>query len=192
MANIPESEKITPALLDALRRGDQQAFEAVYLRYVASLGEFLSALVRSSEVGSELTQDVFVTLWERRENIDPDKNISGYLYTIAKNHAFKFLNRRKNTPVREIEQADGVAESLDPPDRAMLAAELGQIVDQAVGRMPAQRRRIFELSRQQGLSNAEIALQLGISKSTVENHITSALKDLREVIGLMVALLFLM
>jgi RNA polymerase sigma-70 factor (ECF subfamily) len=177
-----ESKIITPETLRALKEGNEQAFEAVYLRYVSSVRNFLSALVRSDEAGMELTQESFVALWERRENIDPEKNISGYLHTIAKNNALKFLNRRKNSNVEELSDADdtpnpAVADSL------LVAGEMEILMDIAISEMPTKRRKIFELSRKDGLSNQEIADKLNISKNTVENHVTSALKNLRMVLS---------
>jgi RNA polymerase sigma-70 factor (ECF subfamily) len=178
----PESKPIDSALLSALCAGDQQAFEAVYLRYVSSIRHFLTFLTRSNDIGQEIAQDVFVTLWERRKNIDPQKNISGYLYTIAKNCALKHFNAQKGVSTAELSLVDRLQNAASA-DAELTAWETEQLVEVVVARMPAQRRKIYELSRKEGLSNGEIADRLNISKNTVENHITTALKNLRKVLG---------
>jgi RNA polymerase sigma-70 factor (ECF subfamily) len=187
---VTETKAITTETLEALREGNQEAFEAVYLRYVSSIRGFLSALVRSDEVGYELTQDTFVLLWERRENIDPQGNIGGYLHVMARNTALKYFNKRNSSPISDLSLAEN-AESSISTDQELMLNETNIIIDMAVGNMPAKRREIYELSRKTGLTNQEIAERLHISKNTVENHVTSALKDIRKVVGLFAAVLMI-
>ena len=183
-----KDQAITPELLRALNAGNQSAFENIYLHYVDSVQGFLSALTRSGELGKEMTQDVFVTLWEKREQINPNKNISGYIYTIAKNYAFKYWGKKKGV-FQGIDTLTNDIEGDTAPDELLIQKEKEILIEIAVSRMPAQRRKVYELSRKEGLSNKEIAEQLNISKNTVENHITSALKDLREIITLFLVLI---
>ena len=175
-------ENISPMVLHALREGNHLAYEKVYLHHVSSVKKFMTLLTRSEDIAEEITQETFITLWEKRENIDPDKNISGYLYIIAKNFALKHF--RKNKIISDVE----IQEDNDPlmnitPDEILIAKEKEILTEIVIKKMPAQRRKIYELSRKEGLTNSEIAERLNISKNTVENHVTSALKDLREVIS---------
>ena len=181
---------VTPELLQALRSGDQNAFERIYLHYVSSVKNFLTVLTRSGEAGEEITQEVFVTLWEKRDRIDPDKNISAYIYTIAKNYAFKYFNRKKGLLQEDVMSADSL-EAYGSPDEILIQKEKEILIEIAVSQMPPQRRKIYRLSRIEGLSNSEIAEMLNISKNTVENHITSALNDLREVLAMFLLLVLL-
>lgn len=181
---------VSPALLRELNAGNQAAFEKVYLHYVSSVKNFLTALMRSGEIAEEITQEVFVTLWEKRSHVNPDKNVSAYIYTIAKNFAFKYFNRNKIFSSEDVLSAGNV-ESDVTPDSILIQKEKEILVEIAVSQMPPQRRKIYEMSRLQGLTNGEIAERLHISKNTVENHITSALNDLREVLGLFIMLILL-
>ena len=181
---------ISSDVLQALREGEHSAYEEVYSHHVSSVKEFLIMLTRSVEISKEITQEVFITLWEKRENIDSEKNISGYLYIIAKNFALKHFKRNniilgKDFPVKEDVLLDSA------PDEILVAKEKEVITEIAIKRMPAQRRRVYKLSREEGLTNREIAERLNISKNTVENHITSALKDIRNVIALFLLLILL-
>lgn len=167
--------------LEALNKGDHKAYEDIYVHYVSSVKNFLTLLTRSEEAGEEITQEVFVTLWEKREQVDPGKNISGYLYTIAKNYALKYFNKNKQLRSEELTAADN-PDYNGIPDEIYIKKEKELLVEITVAKMPAQRRKIYEMSRREGLSNSEIAERLNISKNTVENHITAALKDIREVV----------
>ena len=180
---VRANHAITSDILRSLRSGDQQAFERVYLYYISSVKKFLTILLRSEELAEEIAQETFVTLWEKRERIDPDKNISAYLYTIAKNYAFKHFRRQKGVGQEESVSAADNMEAYGLPDELLMQREKEILIELTVSRMPPQRKKIYRLSRVDGLTNSEIAEQLHISKNTVENHITSALNDLREAIG---------
>jgi RNA polymerase sigma-70 factor (ECF subfamily) len=143
-----------------------------------SVRNYLTVFTRSKEAGIEIAQDVFVKLWENRESIDHERAISGYLFTIARNCALKYLAAVKKISTEDISRYD-MPEDSASADNLYIAREMELIIDIAVSRMPPQRRKIYELSRNDKLSNAEIAELLKISKNTVENHITTALKDIK-------------
>ncbi len=173
---------ITPDILRSLRSGDQEAFERIYLHYVSPVKKFLNLLLRSEELSEEIAQEAFVTLWEKRDRIDPEKNISAYIYTIAKNYAFKHFRRNKSLMQEDVQSAEKL-EAYGLPDELLIQREKEILIEVTVSRMPPQRKKIYQLSRVDGLTNSEIAEQLNISKNTVENHITSALNDLRQTLA---------
>jgi RNA polymerase sigma-70 factor (ECF subfamily) len=164
-----------------LRDGDHRAFETLYLRYMPAIRNFLIVLTRSNDVGNEIAQDVFVKLWKRLEHVDPDKDIGSYLYKIAKNEAFNYLDKLKRIRTEYFETYEQYEDTGATPDQEYFAREMELIVDIALSRMPPRQRNVFELSRKERMSNTDIAELLQISKSTVENHITTALNDLRKV-----------
>lgn len=181
---------VTPRMLSDLKAGDHAAYESVYLHYVTPVRNFLQVLTRSEDVAKELAQSVFITLWEKREGIDPDRNISGYIYKIARNAALKYFNHLKVVEKYAFAYEDWAGES-PMSDEIIFTREKELLIEIVLNRMPPRRREIFNMSRREMMSNEEIAQRLQISKNTVENHITSALKDLREALAVMV-MLFMM
>jgi RNA polymerase sigma-70 factor (ECF subfamily) len=168
------------ALLENLRDGDTTAFETLYGRYLRPVTNYLTAFTRSTDTGREIAQDVFVRLWERREGIDPDKNIVRYLFTMARNRALDLIEDEKHYASEGVEAQDQREDTLSfAADIEYIAHEAELIIDIAISLMPPQRRKIYELSRKEQMSNTQIAELMGISKNTVENHITTALNDLR-------------
>lgn len=173
---------ITPELLENMRSGNQWAFEKIYLHYAMPVNGFLKTLMRSEELSEEMTQQVFVALWENREKIDPHNNISGYIYTIARNIAFKHFRRQKDKYSGDIASAEAGSDNITPHEE-LIYKEIELLIDIAIGMMPPQRREIFLMSRKSGMTNCEIASKLQISKNTVENQITTALKYLKNIVS---------
>ena len=173
--------------LDALRRGDHEVFREVYLHYASPVNDFLLMLTRSEEEARELTQDIFVAVWEKRTLINPEKSFKGYLYTIARNAAFKLFEQKKvhDRYVKTPTYADVESYSLDDQ---LIAEETAILVDIAIQRMPPQRKKIFEMRRGEGLKSTEIAERLNLSRHTVDNHLAAAKKDLKELLTLFVFL----
>lgn len=175
------NDGITPEMLGKLREGDYEVYNRIFFKYYAPVKNFLSALAGSREDAEEICQEVFANLWTSRSRINPDKNIRAYLYTIARHESYDYL-RKKNILDTSFtnewnEEATGSSEDL------VIAQETELLIRLAVNRMSPQRKKIFEMSRIQGLSNEEIALTLGITKNAVEKHITFALKDIKEVLS---------
>lgn len=180
--NLRGNRMIAREQIEALRAGDHHAFEDIYLHYVTPVKNFLRTLTRSEEDAKGITQNVFMTLWEKRETVDPERNISSFLYTIARNLALKHFEHNKviekyAISVTHWQDADIAA------DEILIGREKELLIEIAISRMPAQRRTVYTMSRIEQLSNDEIAKMLNISKNTVENHLTLALKDLREVLA---------
>jgi len=175
------NNKITAELLIELQKGSHKAFESVFIAYFNKVKFFIKKLIRSEEEAEELTQDLFVRLWTNREVIDPLKAIDALLYTMAKNAAFNYLKHQAihNQYIENYESCD----TSSNVEEIIYANEINLLIDMAISQMPEQRRRIYEMSRKRGLTNEDIARQLQITKKTVENQLSLALKELRAVIS---------
>lgn len=185
----PEKQKIvTPNVVSALCNGDHMAYKKVYMHYRRPVESFVFKLTGSADAVDDIAQEIFMNLWEQRHRLDPDGNIGGYLYRMAKNKALKYLYNNRN---RTKSYADSYAETLTDNREAtdsLEAEELQLLIDIAVFNMPKQRKEIFTLYRK-GMSNEEIAAALNTTTHNVKQHILLARRELRETITFAIALL---
>ena len=166
---------INTAIIKRLSEGDQGAYRIVFEHYYPRVWEFVRRMVKSESLAEDVTQDIFVKIWERREMFGVEiHSFSNYLYVMSRNAAINALRHSgRVTPLAE----DAIL-SIDnhSVEEDYYAREKELIIRLTVCRMPEQRRKIFEMSRYMGMDNQTIAHTLNISKKTVENHLTLALK----------------
>ncbi|MDR2564170.1 MAG: RNA polymerase sigma-70 factor [Prevotellaceae bacterium] len=172
--------------LQKLASGDSKAFRYFFMSYYPKLKAFINHFVCSEAVAEDLSQDIFEKIWINRESVLELKSFNAYVYRMAKNRAINYLKHKAVEgdyvlSYTSFLQNISVEEELD-------AKELELLIQLTVEKMPEQRRRIFTLSRIEGLKNMEIAEKLQLSKRTVESHLNKALKQIREAIALFVAL----
>lgn len=179
---LPEGDAITAKLLGALRDGDHEAYNVVYRHYRDLIVNFLFKLLRSREDAEEIAQNVFMALWERRAELDPQKNIRTLLYTIARNAVMNQFKRQKVfEKYLKLSDADDT-ENLTAED-ILIARERELLIEFTVGKMPSKRRKIYEMSRRENLSNEDIAQRLDTSRQNVANHLSQALRQIRHALG---------
>lgn len=164
-------------LLQQISTGDQQAFSRLVNRYTKILFPYLLSWVKNTQQVEEIVQDVFVQIWKKRDQLVQIGNFSGYLYIIARNRAIAVLKEQLIKP--ESIQNDVIDNLLSAPQSNMETKELGEIINKAIDALPARRKEVFTLSREEKLTYEEIAERLRISRSTVREHIVEALVFLR-------------
>lgn len=168
-----------PDIVNAIRRGDEQAFEQTFRHYYQRLCNYACTLLKDEEESEEVVQTVFLTIWEKREDLEITLSLKSYLYRAVHNHC---LNRFKHASVRQVHKEHTLnfgAQSYESVTEVIHANELEERIEKAVSTLPEQCQKAFRLSRFEELKYHEIAEQLGISIKTVENQIGKALKILR-------------
>lgn len=167
--------------LKQLEAGSIEAFDALYLKYHPRLKAFLISFIKDEEIASDIAQDIFMKIWINRGSISEISNFSTYIYSSAKYSVYNYFKRNliKEKYIASLQNMPNYADFLEED---VTAEELNRIIQKTIENMPARRREIFILSRQNGMSNQEIADKLNISKRTIENQITMALAMLRKVI----------
>lgn len=163
-----------------MSEGDEKAFRRLFDHYWDKIYSVAFTLTKSSVFSEEIVQDVFLKIWLRREQLSAVEKFDGFLFTVARNHIFNEL-RKKTTEQPFVEQLEQYfVESTALPEQMMLVKETKQLIEQAIKQLPEQQRAVYELSRNEGFDYNTIAEQLGISRSTVKNHMTRALQFLRQ------------
>lgn len=170
--------KIDLSILLSLQNGSHPAFEKVFTFYFLKVRTFIFGYVKTLADAEELTQDIFVTLWQNHANINPEKSFDSFLYTIAKNKALNFLKRKyASKTIIEMQAPETLSHS---PEEEFIALEKALLVEMVVEKMPVQRRKVYQL-RQQGFTNEEIAKELATTKRNVESQASVAFKEVRRV-----------
>jgi len=176
-------------LTERLRDGDRYAFEEIYSRYKFILHNHAWNKLRSKEEAQDLIHEVFSMVWEKRESLPVNRNLSGYLYSCVHN---QFLNmvvhqKVKDKYIDSIRQfaATGTVQT----DHLVRERMLKDIIDREIDELPARMREVFLLSRKQHLSHREIADIMGISEQTVKKQMVYALKILKKKLGIVLFLL---
>lgn len=176
MSYVKKSDK---ELVVFLTKDDESAFKEFYFRYKDRLWHYTFHFLKSEEESDDLVQEVFIRLWEMRAFLDPELSVSSFLYTITKN---RILNYFRDMNV-EIQLKKALTQKL-PVETESIEADLiyddyKKILTDAIEQLPPQRQRIFNLSRIEHKSHKEIANQLNISVSTVQEHISESLRFIK-------------
>ncbi|MDR2413699.1 MAG: sigma-70 family RNA polymerase sigma factor [Odoribacteraceae bacterium] len=173
---------LDPRDLEALRGGCHKVYRKLYLQFFAPLTRYITMTVRSTTLAEEFAQEIMATVWINRQKIDPEKNIKGYLFTVAR-HAITSYYRKQKVRENYLLQCPGEEYCSHSTDSPMIAKDIEQCVATLVDRMPKQRKKIFELSYKNGWSSGEIAQHLGLNQKNVEKQISYARKTIREKIS---------
>lgn len=161
-------------ILFRLANDDEKAFEFIYWKYNAHVYNFANSLLYSDEIAQDITQNVFLKIWEKRHDIDPEQNFNSYLFTIARNMIYKETEHKLFSEQSFIDLQEGN----DVLDMSTLQTLDYHFTEEyylnLVEELPPARREIFKLSRFKKLSNKEIASRLSISEKTVETQLYRA------------------
>ncbi len=172
--------------LALISAGDRNAFEALFRLYYRPLCAFAMGYLKDADQAEDLVQDLFFRLWLDRGKLNISTSAKAYLYTAVRNRCLNAL--RSGAKVRALNEE--VDDRLQDDERTEDEhAERIARVQAAVEALPVERRKVFKLSRYEGLKYHEIAERLGISVKTVENQMGMALKTLRKDLADLVPLL---
>jgi RNA polymerase sigma-70 factor (family 1) len=167
-------------LLMQLGNGQETSFEQVYRCYSARLYARLLKLVKSESMAREILQDAFVSLWEHRANIANKTSPGPYLFKIAENKVCDFFRKAARDKRLERQLLAAATERYDPVEKAIWDKETNLILHAAIDALPAQRKRVFTLCKLEGKSYEEVSRDLGISTSTISDHIVKATRFLKD------------
>lgn len=167
-------------LLKLIKQGDQIAFRHLFYQYADSLERFITYYIHDREKSQDLVLDIFTYIRKNRQNFEIKQTLKAYLFQAARNKSFTYI-RDKKIPVY-LEEMEGM-EIVQNYDSELELQELHHLIEEAVSLLPDKCREIFRKSREENLTNKEIAGQLHISEKTVEGQITIALKKIRIHLG---------
>jgi RNA polymerase sigma-70 factor (ECF subfamily) len=161
-------------LTERIKSDDIGAFKSLYDLYSRQLLNFILQYLKETGEAEEILQDVFLSVWEGRKSLQVDKSVKSYLFRIAVNKVYNHLKRRVVERKYQYYLSNNEHTSENNIEDKIYFSELKETIDQILGQLPVQQRRIFRLSRLEGMSHDEIAKKFNISVWTVENQIYRA------------------
>ncbi len=166
-------------ILRLIKEGDRLAFRHLFETWFTPLCRFMHLYISEKTVVEELVLDLFMHIWENRQTLQIQVSLKSYLFQAARNRCLNELRKQKNTV--SLDEISG--EIIDAGVYSLEETELHNLIQEAVLALPDKCREVFDLSRNESLSNREIADRMNISVKTVEAQITKALKRIKNFLG---------
>jgi RNA polymerase sigma-70 factor, ECF subfamily len=172
-------------LVRLLRDGQQDALGVLYDRYGGLVYTIAFKILNQADEAQDLTQDVFLTFW-KQERFDPSRAaLSTYLSVMTRSRAINKLHSRSSRQRMSdrLQQVTPVEFSAPTPLEQASLAEQQETVRQALTQLSENQRQVLELNYYKGLSQSEVAQQLGLPLGTVKTHARQGLIKLRQILG---------
>lgn len=178
-ANKPYNEK---ELVEKLAQGDEMAFREIFYTHHQRIGAFVLHITGAGPAVEELVQDIFMKLWLHRQKLHNVEQFTAYLYAIARNHMYTYLKKQGRELARK-HQWEAEAPVQLTTWQHSTDDYYKNLLDYAIGQLPAQQQKVYLLSRDEGLPHDGIAKKLGVSLETVKKHMVLALRSIRQKIA---------
>ncbi|MCK8524269.1 RNA polymerase sigma-70 factor [Aquimarina sp. D1M17] len=180
-------------IIEQIRNKNEKVFESVFKEYFKVLTIHAKKYVLDLDIAKDITQETFVKLYEKREELVIHTSLKSFLYTAVRNRCLDYikLNKIRQNHKDAIAYQSATNSEEEEEDKEIRITELKQKIHKVIQTLPSQNQKIFMLSRFEGKTNQEIADELNISKRTVETHISNALKKIRVSVAIALLLLFL-
>jgi RNA polymerase sigma-70 factor (family 1) len=171
---------IEKELLAQIAAGDEESFKTLFSNYNERLFNYISKIIKSPEVAEEVVMDVFLKIWLGKEMITQIENFDAFLFRVAHNKSIDFLRSVSRDPVfRDMLWEEIQLSGSDQADASILRKEFQVKLREAISLLSPQRRKAYQLSRDEEMSHEQIAQHLGLSKNTINNHIVEAQRFIR-------------
>lgn len=166
-------------LLVQVSHGDREAFRVLYSVSYPHVQHYISLFEMSGTVLDDLTQDVFVRIWEKRARLTEVESFKGYLFMVTRNVVFNFIRAVKvRRKVRELDE--GLVAGDNEPENELLFKQYYSMAIEAIEQLSPGRRKVLKMSIEEGLTLDEIAARLGISRSGVKKQLYAATAFVRQ------------
>ncbi len=187
MSRIRSQTEQEAALVEKIQQSDKDAFKKLFDLYYAPLCFYANKIINSQDQSRDIVQDVYINIWNRREDLIIYRSLKAYMYQAVRNQALNHIDKAgRQIPFDELNHSQkeilnrvniyhepGYA---DFNSKKRLANKIWNVVEE----LPEKRKTVFILYRKHGLSYTEIAEVMGITRKTVENQMGRALKFLKE------------
>ncbi len=166
-------------LFEAIRAGDEHAFEILFRSHYNTLCKSAAGIIKDNTIAEELVSDLFFNIWVKRENLHIKTSVGGYLHFATRNAALNYLKTRKIGFVDIDELLQSAQSDAQNPEARIISAETLGEWEERISQLPPQRQKVFRMNKLQGLTYAEIAIQLDLSENTVRNQVQMAVRSLK-------------
>jgi len=169
-------------LIKALKKGEEKAYNFLINNYQQKLHTYAFGLTKDFDLAEDVVQNTFVYIWKNRISLKDDFSIKNYLYRAVYNECIDYYRKRKSVTALEKKYIDTLNSIVEDENENSIE-KLINLVKREIENLPPKCKRTFMLSKQEGLSNVEIAEYLNVSIKSVEAHITKAFSILRKTVG---------
>jgi len=166
------------SLVRRLKEGDESAYEHMIDKYDYKLCLYANSLVKDFLLAEDIVQNVYIKVWEKRQNLNPELPLKSFLFKSVYNDCITEFHKNKRTTAltkKYIEELDAIFEENDKDSLERLII----MVKQAIQELPPKCKEVFLMSKKEGLTHIEISEYLNLSPKTIERHITLAFSNLK-------------
>ena len=167
-------------LINDCLKGNQNAFKQIFDKYWDDLYIIAYRRLPLEEEIKDILQEVFISLWRNIDKISVDDNLGGYLFTSLRNKIFNYYEKNQVRIKATLAQSFHPVQSEAEVYSSMSSKELRGVIKSAIAEMPPKMRQIYLLSKEEHLTNQEIADLLALAPQTIKNQIHQALLRIRE------------
>lgn len=180
-------------LLAKIAEGDHRAFSVLFEQRQQLIFNIAYKLTKSKAGSKEIVQDVFLKIWDKREELQSIDNFGAYINRMARNQSIDALRLLAREALRTVQlQEEQLEKGNFETDETIQFHETGRVLRLALESLSPQQRKVYELCHEQGLKYEEAARELGLSRGTVHSHMKQALKNIRVYLKQLDAMLVLM